>query len=210
MLKVKSLNMIDGLTVEEKMAPGQVEITIGSADPIKGTAHFKRDGMNLVASVLAGGVITAENLKVNPEDITVKVTKKLVRDVKIAKGQSTLKLTKVMSEALADAAENIKLDGDDCTKSSGDITFTEATEDKVAKLEFTAEVAEAAAEDSDLKAADGEKLLLVEQGPIHFSMICEAEHHPCSKHSKTRCTVRGRKPWKVTGEDGPIHLAPVE
>lgn len=207
MLKVKSLNMIDGLTVEEKMAPGQVVVTVKDAE-IKGTAHFKRDGMNLVASVLAGGNIE-EQKGFTPADVTVKVTKKLVRDIEIAKGDAEVDLADHLSEAILDkiVADSVKLDGKAVTVTSNKITLDPAaTKDKVAKLELVATVAEGTAEDSNLASVD---TLDADAGPIHFSMICEVEHHPCSKHSKTRCSVRGRKPWKVTGEDAPIRLSPL-
>lgn len=207
MLKVKSLNMIDGLTAEEKMAPGQVVVDISSGAQIKGTAHFTCDGVNLVASILAGGNIEKEVPAFTPDQVTVTVTKKLVRDVDIAEGDTEVDLTKHLSSAIiANIVENsAKLDGKAVTVATNKITLdTAATKDKTAKLELAVTVATGAAEDDNLASTD---TLTADLGPIHFSMICEVEHHPCSKHSKTRCTVRGRKPWKATGEDAPIHLS---
>ena len=202
MLKVKSLNMIDGLdlTAEELALPAVAVVKVKDQE-VHGTVSFKNDGMNTVATVLAGGTIE-EVAALNPSDIKVEVRKTLKREAEVKKDDTKI------NTGLGASVLSAKVDGtavDSAKLSDGVITINAAAEDHTAELELVVKVAEGAAEDSDVKE-DSTGHLMAEAGPIHFSMICEVKHHPCSKHSKTRCSVRGRKPWKVTGEDGPIHL----
>ena len=200
MLKVKSLNMTAGLSREEALADGVAVVKVtGVADPIaKGVCRFKADGTNTVALIHAAGNPSAITTPFAPSAITVEVEKVLNREVAVKKGDTSI------NTGLGDAVTAAKLDGTDVTGdlSHGVITIDAAAKDEVHELELTVLAASGAAEDTNVAG----NALVLDAGPCYFSIIAEAIHMPGKKHSKTRCSVRGRKPWMVPGEDGPIHL----
>lgn len=201
MLKFENVNMIDGLTAEEAAAPGFVTVKIVSTEVAHGMCQFKLDGMNTVALIQAAGN-TGVNTPFEPADITVEVVKVLNREAAVKKGDTSI------NTGLGDAVTAAKLDGTDVEAadlSHGVITIDEAAKDEVHELELTVLVGTGAASDANVAG----KVLVLDAVPFQISAIAEAKHAPGQKHSKTNCTIRGRKPWKVTGEDGPLHMAPL-
>ena len=197
MVKVETLNLKDvGLTTEEKMAPGRATVSIGSDTTLKGMCHFKRDGMNLVAAIQAGGVSSGE-ATLAPSDITVEVEKDIVREFEVTAAQTSV------NTGLGADLKAATLDGTPCTVSSGVITISAQGEKKTLTFVLTVAVAEGTASDPNVNAAHS---LALDAGPVKMSMICLAEKAPGAKPSKTRCSIRGRKPWITIGEDAPLHL----
>ena len=210
MIKVENLDiMLNGLTAEEKMAPAKVTVKKGSTEIAHGNCIFTHDGMNTIGSIAAGGVAPEVALAV-PSDLKLEATKEVARTLAVKKGATKVETHLNLKDS---RVSNITLDGDDVDDSAiddkGAITLTSAAaEDAEMELRFTV-TATAEFEFAKNTLVCGAPGLVIDEGPVHFSMIVEAEHHPCAKHSKTRCTIRGRKPWKNTGDDGPLHVAPL-
>lgn len=208
MLKVESLDiMLSGLTAEEKMAPAKVVVKANSTAIAHGTCSFTHDGMNTIGSVAAGGAVSAAAELANPAALVLEASRDVARKLAVKKGATKVATNLPLKDARVSA---VKLDGTTVEAASidenGVITLAEAAAED-AEMELTLTVtASAPFVFTKNTLVCGAPKLVIDQGPVHFSMIVEAEHHPGSKHSNTRCTVRGRKPWKNTGEDGPLHV----
>lgn len=197
MIKFEQLNLANiDLTEEEKAAPAHAEVAIKGAT-LKGTCHFKRDGMNLVAAVQTGGA-AAEQTDVTLDDIKLTLKKTITREYEVEASQATV------DTKLGDAVVSAKQAGNSVTVSDGVVTLdpTPAEAGTIA-LDLELNLGEAAATDPNLNAAHKLKL---DAGPVHVSAICMVEKAPGTKPSKTRCSIRGRKPWITVGEDAPLHL----
>lgn len=200
MLKVKSLNMSEGLSREEALADGVAVVKISGTQVAKGVCRFKTDGTNTVALIHAAGNPSAITTAFAPSAITVEVVKVLHREAAVKTGDVSI------NTGFGDAVTAAKLDGtavESANLSHGVITIDAAAKDEVHELELTVVAASGTAEDTNVTG----NALVLDSGPCHFSIIAEAIHMPGKNHSKTRCSVRGRKPWMVPGEDGPIHLS---
>jgi len=203
MLKVESLGICAGLTAEEKMAPAKVEITSGDTTIAKGTCLFTRDGMNVIGSVSAAGVVDAAVELTKPEDLKLVAEKTVTREVAVKKNAALIKTGVPKANIKTAKVDNAEVTPDE----DGNLPLSPAAaEDKICEVELTV-TAEAPFVLGNSALGPNHKMLL-DAGPVHFSMIVEAEKSDHSKHSKTRCTVRGRKPWKNTGDDGPLHIDP--
>lgn len=210
MIKVENLDiMLNGLTAEEKMAPAKVTVKKGSTEIARGNCIFTHDGMNTIGSIAAGGVAPEDGVALTaPSDLKLEATKEIARTLAVKKGATEVKTHLPLKDA---RVAEVKLDGvavaDGKMDENGVITLDDAAaEDTEMELTFKVK-AEAEFEFAKNTLVCGAPGLVIDEGPVHFSMIVEAEHHPCAKHSKTRCTIRGRKPWKNTGDDGPLHVA---
>ena len=208
MLKVENLDiMLSGLTAEEKMAPAKVVVKANGTAIAHGTCSFTNDGMNIIGSVAAGGAAPAGVELANPAALVLEASRDVARKLAVKKGATEVKTHLPLKDA---RVSNVKLDGTavaaDKMDENGVITLVPAAAED-AEMELTLTVtASAPFVFAKNTLVCGAPKLAIDEGPVHFSMIVEAEHHHCSTHSKTRCTVRGRKPWKNTGEDGPLHV----
>ena len=202
MLKVESLGICAGLTAEEKMAPAKVAITANGDTIAKGTCLFTRDGMNVIGSVSAAGVVDAEVELAKPEDLKLVAEKTVTREVAVKKNATLIKTGVPKANIKEAKVDNVDAEPDE----DGNLPLDPADEDKICEVELTV-TAEAPFVLGN-GALGPNHTMLLDAGPVHFSMIVEAEKSDHAKHSKTRCTVRGRKPWKNTGDDGPLHINP--
>ena len=209
MIKVENLDiMLNGLTAEEKMAPAKVTVKKDDTEIAHGNCIFTHDGMNTIGSIAAGGVAPEDGVALAaPSDLKLEATKEIARTLAVKKGATEVKTHLPLKDA---RVAEVKLDGNDVAAGkmdeNGVITLDDAAaEDTEMELTFKVK-AEAEFEFAKNTLVCGATELVIDEGPVHFSMIVEAEHHPCAKHSKTRCTIRGRKPWKNTGDDGPLHV----
>ena len=208
MIKVENLDiMLHGLTAEERMAPAKVEIKKNDDVIAEGNCIFTNDGMNVIGSIAAGGAVAADVALTAPSDLKLEATKEIARTLAVKKGATEVKTHLPLKDA---RVADVKLDGTAVAAGkideNGVITLAAAaTEDTEMELTFKVK-AEAEFEFAKNTLVCGAPELVIDAGPVHFSMIVEAEHHHCAKHSKTRCMIRGRKPWKNTGDDGPLHV----
>ena len=201
MLKVESLGICPaGLTAEEKLAPAKVEVLADGTPIAKGNCIFTRDGMNMIGSVSAAGNVPEGGVNLDSADkLELSAKKTVARTVAVKKGAKKIE-TGVHNVAKA------RVDGEEKEiDDKGVITIDEAADAMEVEVELDLEATAPFVVAGN--AALAHKLVL-DEGPIHFSMIVEAEKSDHAKHSKTRCTVRGRKPWKNTGDDGPLHIDP--
>lgn len=207
MLTIKKFNLVENAWNEGELAnlAGDAEVKLEKASgvfytlhPVKGHFHMSNCGNGINASVTAACTgITSITLS-KPENLTVVLTAHVTREVLIEKGKTTVDTG---MKGLVAATEDGVAFG---TPSAGVLTFTEATETRVATLDLKVTVATAnATSDAAHKIAITPDNAA---GFLYFNILAPVVE--CvGKVPARHFEVRGAKSWNNMNEKRPVDIA---
>ena len=211
MLTIKKFNLVENAWNEGELAnlAGDAEVKLEIASetfyethPVKGHFHMSNCGNGINASVTAACTGISKIALSKPENLSVVLTAHVTREVLIEKGKTTVDTG---MKGLVAATEDGVAFG---TPSAGILTFTEATETRVATLDLEVTVATATAT-SDA----AHKIAITSDnaaGFLYFNILAPVV--ACvGKVPARHFEVRGAKSWNNMNEKRPVDLLfPIE
>ena len=185
MLKINKVSLVDNqFTDEELQTGGLCELTAAGTPAGKGVWHFVKDGTAtcVAAETDFSGGAEAKGFSCEVEKLVLKLTKKVHREIPVAKGQSVIDtglkgLTAADKKATSTIAETV-----------AEVVTKETKTDKLGQIKLSAPAAEAGVLVVDLEVTVGEgkashpsmdathKLELKAGEPLHVVLYANAKN----------------------------------
>lgn len=192
MLKINKVSLVDNqFTDEELQTGGLCELTAAGTSAGKGVWHFVKDGTAtcVAAETDFSGGEEAKGFSCEVEKLVLKLTKKVHREIPVAKGQDSVDtglkgLTKATRNDASTIDKTITLTVETDEKKKGKITFsTAAVEAGVLVVDLEVEVGEGKASHPSMDAAH--KLELKAGEPLHVVLYANAKNIEGAKPNVT-------------------------
>ena len=201
MLKINKVSLVDNQFTDEELQTGGIcELTAAGTPAGKGVWHFVKDGTAtcVAAETDISGDDTQTGFSCEVEKLVLKLTKKVHREIPVAKGQSVIDTgLKGLTAAVKKATSTI----------AGDVTVVEQeTEtDKLGQIKLSTAAAEAGVLVVDLEVTVGEgkashpsmdaahKLELKAGEPLHVVLYANAKNLEGAKLNVTDFHTRGSR-----------------
>lgn len=202
MLKINKVSLVDNQFTDEELQTGGIcELTAAGTPAGKGVWHFVKDGTAtcVAAETDISGDDKQKGFSCEVEKLVLKLTKKVHREIPVAKGQSVIDtglkgLTAADKNATSTIAETVAA------------VVTEETEtDKLGHIKLSAPAAEAGVLVVDLEVTVGEgkashpsmdpahKLELKAGEPLHVVLYANAKNLEGAKLNVTDFHTRGSR-----------------
>ena len=202
MLKINKVSLVDNqFTDEELRTGGLCELNADTAPIGKGVWHFVKDGTAtcVAAETDFSGGAEAKGFSCEVEKLVLKLTKKVHREIPVAKGQSVIDtglkgLTAADKKTTSTIAETV-----------AEVVTKETETDKLGQIKLSGAAAEAGVLVVDLKVAVGEgkashpsmdaahKLELKQGEPLHVVLYANAKNLEGAKLNVTDFHTRGSR-----------------
>ena len=202
MLKINKVSLVDNqFTDEELQTGGLCELTAAGAPAGKGVWHFVKDGTAtcVAAETDISGDDKQKGFSCEVEKLVLKLTKKVRREIPVAKGQSVIDtglkgLTAADKKATSTIAETV-----------AEVVTKETETDKLGQIKLSAPAAEAGVLVVDLEVTVGEgkashpsmdaahKLELKAGEPLHVVLYANAKNLEGAKLNVTDFHTRGSR-----------------
>ena len=198
MLKINKVSLVDNqFTDEELKTGGLCELTAAGTPVGKGVWHFVKDGTaTCVAAETDIAALPAE-VSCKVEELVLKLTKKVRREIPVAKGQSVIDtglkgLTAADKQTTSTIAETV-----------AEVVTKETKTDKLGQIKLSTPAAEAGVLVVDLAVTVGEgkashpsmdathKLELKQDEPLHVVLYANAKNLEGAKLNVTDFHTRG-------------------
>lgn len=192
MLKINKVSLVDNqFTDEELKTGGLCELTAAGTSAGKGVWHFVKDGTAtcVAAETDFSGGEEAKGFSCEVEKLVLKLTKKVHREIPVAKGQDSVDtglkgLTKATRNDASTIDKAITLTVETDEKKKGKITFsTAAAEAGVLVVDLEVEVGEGKASHPSMDATH--KLELKAGEPLHVVLYANAKNIEGAKPNVT-------------------------
>ena len=200
MLKINKVSLVDNQFTDEELQTGGIcELTAAGTSAGKGVWHFVKDGTAtcVAAETDISGDANATGFSCEVEKLVLKLTKKVHREIPVAKGQDSVDTG---LKGLTKATRN------DASTIDKAITLTvETDEKKKGKIKFSAAAAEAGILVVDLEVEVGNgvashpsmdakhKLELKAGEPLHVVLYANAKNLEGAKLNVTDFHTRGSR-----------------
>ena len=200
MLKINKVSLVDNQFTDEELQTGGIcELTAAGTTAGKGVWHFVKDGTAtcVAAETDISGDANATGFSCEVEKLVLKLTKKVHREIPVAKGQDSVDTG---LKGLTKATRN------DASTIDKAITLTvETDEKKKGKIKFSAAAAEAGILVVDLEvevgngvashpSMDAEHKLELKAGePLHVVLYANAKNLEGAKLNVTDFHTRGSR-----------------
>lgn len=202
MLKINKVSLVDNqFTDEELQTGGLCELNAGASGTKvgKGVWHFVKDGTATCVAAETDIAALPADASCKVEDLVLKLTKKVHREIPVAKGQSVIDtglkgLTAADKKATSTIAETI-----------AEVVTKETETDKLGQIKLSAAAAEAGVLVVDLEVTVGEgkashpsmdaahKLELKAGEPLHVVLYANAKNLEGAKLNVTDFHTRGSR-----------------
>ena len=200
MLKINKVSLVDNqFTDEELQTGGLCELNAGASGTKvgKGVWHFVKDGTATCVAAETDIKALPAKASCKVEELVLKLTKKVHREIPVAKGQSVIDtglkgLTAADKKATSTIAETVAA-----------VVTKETETDKLGQIKLSAQAAEAGVLVVDLEVTVGEgkashpsmdaahKLELKEGEPLHVVLYANAKNLEGAKLNVTDFHTRG-------------------
>ena len=183
MLKINKVSLVDNqFTDEELQTGGLCELNAGSTPAGKGVWHFVKDGTAtcVAAETDISGDDKQTGFSCKVEELVLKLTKKVHREIPVAKGQDSVDtglkgITKATRNDASTIDKAITLTVETDEKKKGKITFSApAAEAGVLVVDLEVTVGEGKASHPSMDAAH--KLELKAGEPLHVVLYANAKN----------------------------------
>lgn len=201
MLKINKVSLVDNqFTDEELQTGGLCELTAAGTPAGKGVWHFVKDGTAtcVAAETDISGDDKQKGFSCKVEELVLKLTKKVHREIPVAKGQSVIDtglkgLTAADKKATSTIAETVT------------VVTKETETDKLGQIKLSAQAAEAGVLVVDLEVTVGEgkashpsmdpahKLELKAGEPLHVVLYANAKNLEGAKLNVTDFHTRSSR-----------------
>ena len=202
MLKINKVSLVDNqFTDEELQTGGLCELNAGASGTKvgKGVWHFVKDGTATCVAAETDIAALPADASCKVEELVLKLTKKVHREIPVAKGQSVIDtglkgLTAADKKATSTIAETVK-----------EVVTKETETDKLGQIKLSALAAEAGVLVVDLEVTVGEgkashpsmdpehKLELKQGEPLHVVLYANAKNLEGAKLNVTDFHTRGSR-----------------
>ena len=202
MLKINKVSLVDNqFTDEELQTGGLCELNAGASGTKvgKGVWHFVKDGTATCVAAETDIAALPADASCKVEELVLKLTKKVRREIPVAKGQSVIDtglkgLTAADKKATSTIAETVK-----------EVVTKETETDKLGQIKLSALAAEAGVLVVDLEVTVGEgkashpsmdpehKLELKQGEPLHVVLYANAKNLEGAKLNVTDFHTRGSR-----------------
>ena len=202
MLKINKVSLVDNqFTDEELQTGGLCELNAGASGTKvgKGVWHFVKDGTATCVAAETDIAALPADASCKVEELVLKLTKKVRREIPVAKGQSVIDtglkgLTAADKKATSTIAETVK-----------EVVTKETETDKLGQIKLSALAAEAGVLVVDLEVTVGEgkashpsmdpehKLELKAGEPLHVVLYANAKNLEGAKLNVTDFHTRGSR-----------------
>ena len=202
MLKINKVSLVDNqFTDEELQTGGLCELNAGTSgtEVGKGVWHFVKDGTATCVAAETDIAALPADASCKVEDLVLKLTKKVHREIPVAKGQSVIDtglkgLTAADKKATSTIAETV-----------AEVVTKETETDKLGQIKLSAPAAEAGVLVVDLEVTVGEgkashpsmdathKLELKQGEPLHVVLYANAKNLEGAKLNVTDFHTRGSR-----------------
>ena len=200
MLKINKVSLVDNqFTDEELKTGGLCELNAGASGTKvgKGVWHFVKDGTATCVAAETDIAALPADASCKVEELVLKLTKKVHREIPVAKGQSVIDtglkgLTAADKKTTSTIAETV-----------AEVVTKETKTDKLGQIKLSAQAAEAGVLVVDLEVTVGEgkashpsmdaahKLELKEGEPLHVVLYANAKNLEGAKLNVTDFHTRG-------------------
>ena len=207
MLKINKVSLVDNqFTDEELKTGGLCELTAAGTPVGKGVWHFVKDGTaTCVAAETDIAALPAE-VSCKVEELVLKLTKKVRREIPVAKGQSVIDtglkgLTAADKQTTSTIAETV-----------AEVVTKETKTDKLGQIKLSTPAAEAGVLVVDLAVTVGEgkashpsmdathKLELKQDEPLHVVLYANAKNLEGAKLNVTDFHTRSSRIGIISGK----------
>ena len=200
MLKINKVSLVDNqFTDEELKTGGLCELTAGGTPAGKGVWHFVKDGTATCVAAETDIAALPADASCKVEELVLKLTKKVHREIPVAKGQSVIDtglkgLTAADKKTTSTIAETVAA-----------VVTKETETDKLGQIKLSAAAAEAGVLVVDLEVTVGEgkashpsmdathKLELKEGEPLHVVLYANAKNLEGAKLNVTDFHTRSSR-----------------
>ena len=202
MLKINKVSLVDNqFTDEELQTGGLCELNAGASGTKvgKGVWHFVKDGTATCVAAETDIAALPADASCKVEELVLKLTKKVRREIPVAKGQSVIDtglkgLTAADKKATSTIAETVV-----------EVVTKETETDKLGQIKLSAQAAEAGVLVVDLEVTVGEgkashpsmdaahKLELKAGEPLHVVLYANAKNLEGAKLNVTDFHTRGSR-----------------
>lgn len=202
MLKINKVSLVDNQFTDEELKTGGIcELTAAGTPAGKGVWHFVKDGTAtcVAAETDISGDDKQKGFSCEVEKLVLKLTKKVHREIPVAKGQSVIDtglkgLTAADKKTTSTIAETV-----------AEVVTTETETDKLGQIKLSAAAAEAGVLVVDLEVTVGEgkashpsmdaahKLELKAGEPLHVVLYANAKNLEGAKLNVTDFHTRGSR-----------------
>lgn len=198
MLKINKVSLVDNqFTDEELPTDGLCELTAAGTEVGKGVWHFVKDGTATCVAAETDIKALPANASCKVEELVLKLTKKVHREIQVAKGQSVIDtglkgLTAADKQTTSTIAETV-----------AEVVTKENNTDKLGQIKLSAPAAEAGVLVVDLEVTVGEgkashpsmdpehQLELKAGEPLHVVLYANAKNLEGAKLNVTDFHTRG-------------------
>ena len=201
MLKINKVSLVDNQFTDEELQTGGIcELTAAGTTAGKGVWHFVKDGTAtcVAAETDISGGANATGFSCKVEELVLKLTKNVHREIPVAKGQSVIDtglkgLTAADKKATSTIAEDVT------------VVTKETETDKLGQIKLSAKAAEAGVLVVDLEVEVGNgvashpsmdaahKLELKAGEPLHVVLYANAKNLEGAKLNVTDFHTRGSR-----------------
>ena len=203
MLKINKVSLVDNqFTDEELKTGGLCELTAAGTPAGKGVWHFVKDGTAtcVAAETDFSGGAEAKGFSCEVEKLVLKLTKKVHREIPVAKGQSVIDtglkgLTAADKKATSTIAETVTVVTKETeTDKLGQIKLSGvAAEAGVLVVDLEVEVGEGHASHPSMDAAHKLEFDFTEKEPLHIVLYANAKNLEGAKLNVTDFHTRGSR-----------------
>ena len=197
MLKINKVSLVDNQFTDEELQTGGIcELTAAGTPAGKGVWHFVKDGTAtcVAAETDFSGGVEAKGFSCKVEDLVLKLTKKVRREIPVAENQTEVitglkGLTKV-TKAI-DVVSSTDATIGEVTAGSGKFALTSATKAGILVVDLEVEVGNGVASHPSMDAAH--KLELKAGEPLHVVLYANAKNLEGAKLNVTDFHTRGSR-----------------
>ena len=200
MLKINKVSLVDNqFTDEELKTGGLCELNADTAPIGVGVWHFVKDGTATCVAAEIKSTYKTKPAKCNVEKLALKLTKKVHREIPVAKGQASVDtglkgLTKATRNDASTINEAITLTVETDEKKKGKITFSApAAEAGVLVVDLEVTVGEGHASHPSMDAAHKLDFDFTEKEPLHVVLYANAKNLEGAKLNVTDFHTRGSR-----------------
>ena len=193
MLKINKVSLVDNQFTDEELKTGGLCTLNADTAPIgKGVWHFVKDGTATCVSAEIKSTYTTKPAPCNVEKLVLKLTKKVHREIPVAKGQSVIDtglkgLTAADKKVTSTIAETVSVVTKETeTDKFGQIKLSAAAaEAGVLVVDLEVEVGEGQASHPSMDAAHKIALDFNEKEPLHVVLYANAKNIEGAKPNVT-------------------------
>ena len=200
MLKINKVSLVDNQFTDEELQTGGIcELTAAGKSAGKGVWHFVKDGTAtcVAAETDISGGAEATGFSCKVEELVLKLTKNVHREIQVAKGQDSVDtglkgLTKATRNDASTIDKEITLTVETDEKKKGKIKFSAAAaEAGILVVDLEVEVGNGVASHPSMDAAH--KLELKAGEPLHVVLYANAKNLEGAKLNVTDFHTRGSR-----------------